>query len=149
MGLIEYLERELRRLRVDVQLGFNATRDLILSAGPDLVILATGSCPNFEELPKPISERVITTWELMDETKRILSGRALVVDDGSGAWQVCGAAEFLASRGLQVDFITPASAIGMHIPPESVGPLHARLRANGVVYSPFTRLVSVNERRRC
>ena len=146
MGVIKYQAQELHRLRVDVRLAVTATREIVLADAPDLVILASGSQPNLAEMPTFTGDRVITTWDLLDNSGRPLSGRALLADDGTGFWQVCGAADFLVKQGLHVEFITPSSAIGANIPHESIMPLHRRLRRHGVVYRPFTRLKSVNER---
>ncbi|MGE0306606.1 MAG: FAD-dependent oxidoreductase [Acidimicrobiia bacterium] len=140
----EYLEHEVRELGVEVRLGVHATAELIIAESPDAVIIATGSGPG--QLPASVigaSVPVVRTWDLFDGGSGPLGPTILVVDDGSGFWPVCGAADLLAARGAIIEFITPNAVIGRSIPHESLVPLHRRLRGAGAVYSPFTRLVEV------
>jgi len=139
-----YLADELERLDVDVRLGTRADAAAILADRPDMVLIATGSVP----APLPVDAGdaaipVLTSWDVLDGTRRELGQRVLVVDDGTGFWEVCSAAECLVAAGLQITFATPNPAIGRSIPHESLPLLHRRLRGAGAEYLPFTALVSV------
>ena len=68
----------------------------------------------------------------------------MVVDDGTGFWHACSAAELLGERGLAVVLATPANAVGLRIPPESMGPLYQRLASLGVRFAPFLDLADVD-----
>jgi 2,4-dienoyl-CoA reductase (NADPH2) len=144
LNLIKYLESEVRRLGVDVRLEREATRDEILGDQPDFVIVATGSHSPPPLIPITRGASVLTVTELLSGNERQLAGKALVVDDGSGGWPACSAAEYLLEAGLQVTLATPASAIGLSVPFESIGRVHARLRSGGVRYLPFTQLAAVD-----
>jgi 2,4-dienoyl-CoA reductase (NADPH2) len=143
---VEYLTHELAAMSVKINLGTPATADLILADAPDLLVVATGARPqdDYGIDTSAATIPVLTTWDLLDGTDRDLSGRALLCDDGSGFWEVCSAAEYLAGHGASVEFTTPNSMIGRSIPHESLPLLHQRLHRAGVTYSPFTRPVAVN-----
>ena len=53
LDFVFYLERELKRLGVDVRVGTAATREAVLSDEPDLVVCATGATP----LPPDVRSR--------------------------------------------------------------------------------------------
>jgi 2,4-dienoyl-CoA reductase (NADPH2) len=70
--------------------------------------------------------------------------RVMVLDDGTGFWQSISAAEYLAERGAEVELATPARAVGLAIPEESVAGVHQRLRGNGVRFRTFVTVTSVD-----
>lgn len=144
LDFVSYLERELRRLGVDVRLGTPATRDAVLSDAPDLVVSATGATPLPLPFPVDSSARVVTLWDLLGGKVDEIPDRALVVDDAAGFWHGVSAAEFLADRGAAVELLTPARAVGLAIPHESIAHVHRRLRAAGVRFRPFTNVTGVD-----
>lgn len=50
MELVDYYQRELNKLEVEIRLNINLTRELIDSVNPDLAVLATGSLPEVPQL---------------------------------------------------------------------------------------------------
>jgi hypothetical protein len=54
------------------------------------------------------------------------------------------AAEFLAERGAAIELLTPARAVGLAIPEESLGNVMRRLRENGVHFRPFVNVASMS-----
>jgi 2,4-dienoyl-CoA reductase-like NADH-dependent reductase (Old Yellow Enzyme family) len=141
-----YLTAELDRLKVDVRTGTVASESAVHDAGPDLVVVATGSVPIVPVVAGEGSIPVRTIPELIGGgAAGLRDARVLLVDDGSGFWQSAGAAELLAEAGASVSFVTPVPAIGMNIPHESLGPLHVRLRSAGVEYVPFTVLERLDD----
>lgn len=142
-GLVRYLEHEVRRLGVQVRTGLAATPERVRADRPDVVIVATGARPPAAGLPGA-GIPVLGTWDVLRRDDLTGVSRALIVDDGTGFWPMCSAAERLAELGAQVEIATPAPAIAANIPVESVTHLHRRLRSRGVIYSPFTRLAAVS-----
>jgi len=138
-----YLERELARLAVPIHLETEATEDLILAESPDLVVVATGASPLAPEFAFDGGSRVVSVWDLLGGSVRELPERAVVLDDAIGFWHGVSSAEYLAERGVTVDLLTPARAVGLAIPHESVAGFHQRLRANGVRLRPFTTIAEV------
>jgi 2,4-dienoyl-CoA reductase-like NADH-dependent reductase (Old Yellow Enzyme family) len=136
MDFVGYLERELGRLGIELRRGTAATADVVRADEPDLVVVATGARP----LPPAFDvdgARVVTVWDLLAGAVEDLPRRVVVVDDAVGFWPGVSAAEYLAERGAEVELLTPARAVGLAIPHESVAYLHRRLRGAGVRFRPF------------
>jgi 2,4-dienoyl-CoA reductase (NADPH2) len=144
LDFIAYLQRELARLGVDVRLATPATADAVRSDNPDLVVVATGATPMPPPFPVDGDARVVTVWDLLGGKVRDVGGRAVVVDDATGFWHGVSAAEYLAERGAVVEVLTPARAVGMAIPHESVPPLLTRLRSGGVRFTPLAVVTAVD-----
>lgn len=140
---IFYLERELKRLDVTVQLETFATAEMLLAQSPDLVVLATGATPLPPKFPFTNDANVVSVWDLLDGRVAKVPKRSVVLDDATGFWQGTSAAEYLAERGSMVEFMTPGRAIGMAIPHESVARVLQRLRSNGVNLRSLVNIASV------
>ena len=152
-GVISYRAELLHRLGVRIHLKREATPDDILAEGPDAVVIATGALPRE---PEEVGWKgnIITAWELLanDSDSRKLaaeSREAVVVDDGSGFWETCSAAEYLGTGGSHVTLIAPTRSIGVSIPAESIIPLLVRLRRLGVTLLPMSRVAAVEPGRVC
>ena len=110
---IDWWEKELKRLGVDVKLNTSATATSILAEHPDTVILATGArysesgCSNHKDAPIPGHEQ-----SFVHRPEEILLGDVnpsgkIVVLDGEGIHTAAGVAEVLAGRGAEVELLTP------------------------------------------
>jgi 2,4-dienoyl-CoA reductase-like NADH-dependent reductase (Old Yellow Enzyme family)/NADPH-dependent 2,4-dienoyl-CoA reductase/sulfur reductase-like enzyme len=113
MKSIDWWERELARLGVDVRLGVEATESAVLAERPYAVILATGALhsraghSNFRDQPIPgHGERYVCTVEDVLLGTATPQGKVVVID-GEGTHAGVGVAEVLASRGCTVTFVTP------------------------------------------
>jgi 2,4-dienoyl-CoA reductase-like NADH-dependent reductase (Old Yellow Enzyme family) len=143
MDFVEYLERELTRLGVELRLGTAATAESVRADDPTLVVVATGARP----LPPAFmadGARLATVWDLLGGAIEDVPRRVAVVDDAVGFWHGVSAAEYLAARGAQVELLTPARAVGLAIPHESIAYLHRRLRTAGVRFRPFAVVTGVD-----
>jgi 2,4-dienoyl-CoA reductase (NADPH2) len=143
LDFVAYLERELDRLGVGVRLGTAATAEAVLADEPDLVVVATGATPLPPDFPVHDAANVVTVWDLLGGHVGEIPARALVVDDAVGFWHGVSAAEFLAGQGAAVELVTPARAVGLAIPHESIAHVHRRLRNAGVRFRPFTDVADV------
>ena len=85
-----------------------------------------GRCRGRRRSPSPATRAWSPSWDLLGGRGGEIPKRALVVDDGSGFWQGISAAEYLAERGAGVELVTPARAVGLAIPEESVANVHRR-----------------------
>ncbi len=144
LDFVFYLERELDRLGVDVRLGVAAMVADVVAETPDLFVCATGAAPEPPAFAVGGDARVVTVWDLLGGRGGEIPERALVVDDGSGFWQGISAAEYLAERGASVELVTPARAVGLAIPEESVANVHRRLRSNGVRFRALSLVAGVD-----
>ncbi|MBY6412169.1 FAD-dependent oxidoreductase [Rhodococcus sp. BP-252] len=133
IDIVDYLERELRRLKVDVNLSAgigSGDLDDIRSAA-DHVVVAIGSRP--AKLTPVLQQRTaFTVDDVLLGRVPAAPGRVVVFDDGDGFWPAYSAAEALAQRGWDVTFATALTALASRVPPESAGPLLARLGSAGV-----------------
>jgi 2,4-dienoyl-CoA reductase (NADPH2) len=126
-SLIAYLERQIRKLGVKVELGKEAELSTIEQARPDVVFLAAGGVPTVPDIPGINGPNVISGAELHKrlkffsrffgpDTLRWLSrfympmGKTVVVI--GGAIQGCELAEFLTKRGRKVTIVDKAERMG-------------------------------------
>jgi 2,4-dienoyl-CoA reductase (NADPH2) len=133
IDIVDYLERETRRLKVDVNLGAVISADDLeeIRGMADHVVLATGSTvaalPEAVQAHQGVTVESVLTGALPDDP-----GVAVVYDEADGFWPAYSAAEMLAQRGWQVTFATAMTALAPRVPHESVGPLLQRLGSAGV-----------------
>jgi len=143
IDIVDYLERETRRLKVDVNLGAPISpEDLEEIRGiADHVVLATGS--RVAPLPMNLQSRHVASVEdvLTGSLPHHDPGVAVVYDEDDGFWPAYSAAEALAQRGWQVSFATALTALAPRVPAESVGPLLQRLGDADVSLYAAHRLV--------
>jgi 2,4-dienoyl-CoA reductase (NADPH2) len=143
IDIVDYLDRETRRLKVDINLGARIAPDDLeeIRGIADHVVLATGS--RVAALPPgPLSRGAVSVDDVLTgELPRPEPGAAVVYDEGDGFWPAYSAAEALAQRGWQVTFVTALTALAGRVPHESVGPLLRRLGEAGVTMHVATRLV--------
>src|SRR4051794_24587196 len=142
IDIIDYLDRETRRLKVDINLGARIEPDDLAEIRQlaDHVVLATGSRP--AALPAgPLARGALTVDDVLTGGLPTEPGHAVVYDEGDGFWPAYSAAEALAQRGWQVSFATALTALASRVPAESVGPLLQRLGDAGVALHVAHRLV--------
>lgn len=142
--LLDYLQAELRRLNVKVELNTRINGIDDLGGAFDVVVVATGATAN--PLTEGLTGENVRTWfEVLENGAPAPhgSGRAVMVDDGSAFWWTYGVAEALMDAGWRVLIATPSAAIAGAIPTESVGPLLARLGGGSTEYRVLTLLEGV------
>jgi 2,4-dienoyl-CoA reductase (NADPH2) len=142
IDIVDYLDRETRRLKVDINLGAEIAPDDLaeIRAMADHVVLATGS--RVAPLPPAVASRPSARVEdVLTGNLPSAPGQVVVYDEGDGFWPAYSAAEALAQRGWQVTFATALTALAGRVPHESVGPLLGRLGDAGVTMHVATRLV--------
>jgi 2,4-dienoyl-CoA reductase-like NADH-dependent reductase (Old Yellow Enzyme family) len=158
--VVDYLERSLRRLRVDVHLGAEVTADALDDISADVVVLATGSRPALSRLGENTSVTAQEPGAGLDQFnansvaaidparfasvddvltgRRGTAGRALVID-GSGQWEGAGTAEFLANTGAEIVVVTAAASVGASLETANRHLFHQRAAAKGIRLLARTR----------
>jgi len=142
IDIVDYLERETRRLKVEVNLGAVISPDDLaeIRGMADHVVLATGSV--VAPLPAAVGAHGgITVEAVLNGDLPLEPGRAVVYDEADGFWPAYSATEALSARGWQVTFATALTALAPRVPAESVGPLLQRLGDAGVTLQVAHRLV--------
>src|ERR1044071_8522661 len=106
--IIHWLERELRRLEVDIQTNSYVEAGDIAGFGADAIIVATGSTPRLDgrqHLSPGLVARgmnlppVMSSHDLLVAPKDRDFGPSAVVYDDVGHYEGVAAAEFLIARG--------------------------------------------------
>lgn len=141
IDIVDHLTRELRRLKVDVNLGAEISLDDLTAIAGEAssVIIATGSAPL--DAPTQFPTAVSVESVLSRGVEHGAEGSAVVYDEREGFWPAFSAAEKLAALGLRTTLVTPTPGIGARIPHESLAPLLRRLDEAGVALLPGHRLV--------
>ncbi|MBM7518483.1 oxidoreductase [Nocardioides nitrophenolicus] len=134
IDIVDYLERELRRLKVEVNLGAAIDEaDLAeIRSMADHVVLATGARPAPAPVVSGVPAVVSVDDAILGRIPDLPDRRALVYDESDGFWPAYSAAEALAHQGWQVTFATPLTGLATRVPAESAGPLLTRLGQAGV-----------------
>ncbi len=138
-GITTWLAGEMDRLGVDVRLNTYAEADDVLQQSPDAVIVATGGLPNVGEMAG--SDRVVSTWDVLSGSSA--PGDDVILFDESGAHSGLSCAEFVASQGSNVLFVTPERSLGRELGGTNLGAHMNELYRHDVKIRPDCRVVSV------
>jgi 2,4-dienoyl-CoA reductase-like NADH-dependent reductase (Old Yellow Enzyme family)/glycine/D-amino acid oxidase-like deaminating enzyme len=109
IGIVDWRVSEAKHSGVEFRYGVLADADLVRAERPDVVVVATGGVPNRDFL-RSGAALVSDTWDVMGGELRT-QGRVVVYDD-NGAEQALDAAELLATRGAEVELVTPERMLG-------------------------------------
>lgn len=140
--IIEWLEQECIRLKVDLQTGTTVNRELLEGMNPDAVIVATGS-----SMPaNPFATGPLPTLDVSDALSQESRYARVVVYDEFGDWQGINVAHALAGKGSEVVFATPSVFPGNALETTNWRIAYERLSALGVRFYPVCELVGTEER---
>ena len=126
-----YLERQIRKLGVWINLGKEADVAMIMEEKPDAVIIATGGLPAIPDIPGIEKGIVLSTKDLHKQSKFLMNifrpkllgwlsqfylpiGRRVIII--GGLIQGCETAEFLVKRGRKVTVLEGSDKLGAGIP---------------------------------
>ena len=139
LDLIDWYQRQLGKLQVDIRYGEYVEAGDIEREGADHVIIATGSLP-----PEGAFQRVLPQFGDIPGGGPVMSAeavmarearpgkRVIVLDDG-GNWKGCGTAWKLAEDGHDVTIVTPDALVGKELQRMAVDlPLRRALARLGV-----------------
>jgi N-methyl-L-proline demethylase len=144
LGIVNWLELETQHLGVDVRLNTFADADAVRALDPDAVIMATGGVPATPTLSAG-DALTVSTWDILGG--EVSPGHRVLVFDDHGGEQALSTAERLATRGSQVEIVTPDRLVGHDV----VGTLHpaylAAFYRAGVRLTPDHRLREVRRHR--
>jgi 2,4-dienoyl-CoA reductase (NADPH2) len=147
-ALVQYLENQIRKLGVKINLGTELTASIAEEIKPDVIILATGGIPAAPDIPGINQRNVVSGGDLHRQLKMILRfigpkalrwltkfwmplGKRVVII--GGAIQGCELAEFLVKRGRKVTIVDTAETIGDLMPIRNRIKLLKWLREKGAI----------------
>ena len=141
-GLVTNLLAEVARHDIDITLNSTATRETVLAANPDMVILATGSIMLPPEVEGAGEGHVLTTEDVL---KGANTGSRVLVADWGCDWVGIGLAMQLAGDGCQVRLAVTGTCAGEALPPYLRNYWVGRLHEAGVQVIPFARIYGVDD----
>jgi len=121
--IVDWQEREIYRLGVEVRLGTYMEADEILAEQADMVIIATGSMPRMDgvQTERPGEPaigahlpHVLSSTDLLLEGRANLGKHALVLDD-TGHYEAIAVADELFAKGLSVTYVTRFANMTPHM----------------------------------
>jgi len=105
-GITRWYALELDRLGVDIQFNTTADASSIRDLQPDVCILATGGVPFLEQNPEWGHDDglVVSSWDILSGA--VEPGENVLVYDTICEFSGMSAADYLASKGSQVELVT-------------------------------------------
>ncbi|EON92494.1 2,4-dienoyl-CoA reductase [Marinobacter lipolyticus SM19] len=105
-GITRWYALELDRLGVDLRFNTEADASVVRDIQPDVCILATGGVPFMEQIPEWGFEDglVVSSWDIL--SGRVEPGENVLVYDTICEFSGMSVADYLASKGAQVELVT-------------------------------------------
>lgn len=139
--LLQWYERQLEKLGVEVRLNTYVEVADIASSETDVVVVATGSIspetgfqkalPTIEVLPGMEKGNVFTVEAVM--ARQVRPGNRILLLDEGGGWRGCGTAWKMAEDGHEVTIVTPDPFVGKELQRTAADlPMRQALRKLGV-----------------
>ena len=130
----------INKLGVKLELGVTATKELIDTYNPEIVINATGGNAIF---PKPyIKDNSCTVTEILNGTVKLENKKIAVIGSGMTGLET---SELLVSQGNKVTIIEMSDKIAPGAWFQHLDDALPKLNAAGTVFMPGHKLLSVNE----
>lgn len=106
---VQYLENQIKKLGVKIELAREATPGLVKELKPEVVILATGATPLIPEIPGAQTENVATASDIL-LGKREAGEKVVIVGGGEVGSEL---AWFLAEKGKKVTIVEMLYGVAM------------------------------------
>ncbi len=135
-GIIRWLDMETKRLNIDRRLGVAATAEMVQAERPDIVVLATGGSSHALEVPGwGVAEGLaVSSWDILAE--KVAPAKNVLIYDSMSTHAGFGTADFIASRGNQVEIVTPDVKVADDVGGTTFPIFYRRLYALGVIPTP-------------
>lgn len=142
-GVITRNEKEqVEKAGVKVQLDTVVTAAQVLAAGPDAVIIATGSKPKSHPVGGAAGPGVCNVWQVLDGEAQV--GQKVCLIDYDGHHRATATAEYLADQGKSVHIICSSLFIGAELgPTQDLYLTRQRLLQKGVSFTPDIAVMEV------
>jgi 2,4-dienoyl-CoA reductase-like NADH-dependent reductase (Old Yellow Enzyme family)/cation transport regulator ChaC len=140
LELLDWYERELARLGVDLRLNTPLDADDVPAFAADAIVVATGSLPSATGFQRQLPQQAVlpgvhqaNVWSIEDVMGRLAKpGKRVVLIDDTGDWRGGGTAWHLAELGHQVTIVSGWPMVGYWIQRTAGdGQLRARLSQLG------------------
>lgn len=142
-GACRYTADQCRKLGVEIRLGVAADAGLVLSAAPDVVVVATGARAHRPDLPG--MESATSAWDVL--IGKAPEGRRVLVIDEEYGHQAPSAASYLLERAREVEIVTSERTMAGFLGATSAPPVFERFFAKGGVLHCNLRTLGIEGRR--
>ncbi|MEW6227218.1 MAG: FAD-dependent oxidoreductase [Bacillota bacterium] len=139
---LDFIKKEMGRLKVNVQVNKEATLDAIRAEKPDVVVIATGARPSKLNVPGADRKNVVVSWDVIAGKAQVGKKVAII----GGGLVGCETAEFLAEKGHDVTIVEMLPRIGWDIGPLVGALLFDRLAKYGVKTVTGAKTTAIGER---
>jgi 2,4-dienoyl-CoA reductase-like NADH-dependent reductase (Old Yellow Enzyme family)/thioredoxin reductase len=133
---VNWLERQIRKLQIDLRIGEEAAAEDVLALAPEAVVIATGAKARRPYLPGADLPLAVTVADVLTGARPI--GRKVVILDETGYTPGPKAADALSLAGHEVEIVTRQYSLGEDIGTTVRAILHERLMKRGVTITTLT-----------
>nr|WP_298683434.1 FAD-dependent oxidoreductase [uncultured Dongia sp.] len=140
VGITDWLYAEAQHAGVDFRFNAYAEAADIVAEKPDVVIIATGGTPNTAPF-KIGSDLATSTWDVLSG-QVALSDDIILYDDEAGH-EALSTAEFLTSKGIKFELITPERMIGAEVGGLNYPAYYKAFYAGGVTLTINQRMTKI------
>jgi hypothetical protein len=135
--IADWLERQVRKLGVEVHLGSELGPEEVLARNPDAVVVATGAVDENPDVPGSDLSHVLSGREVLDGAQ---VGKRALIGDWDGRHMAPSVAELLVDSGHDVEIVSSTFYIGSDVDLLTWRPLYERLVKKGVVMTPMSTI---------
>lgn len=140
MGIIDWRIAECERRKVDLRFNAYAEADDVTAEEPDVVVIATGGVPDASFLEEG-ADLATSAWDILSGA--VKPARHVILFDDNGAHPGLTTAEYMATAGSSVHWITPERTMGPEVGGTSYPPYFKAFSDHGVRATLNLRLVGV------
>ena len=112
LGIVDWRLEECERHGVEFRYNCFAETDDVTAENPDIVIVATGGIPSTAFL-KSGEHLATTSWDILSGS--VPMGRHILLYDDGGSHEGMTTAEFVASQGANLHYVTPERMVAPEI----------------------------------
>ena len=143
---VDWLERQVRKLEVEIHTGVEMTAEQVGQEAPDAVIVAVGGMPGQQTGVRfHPNAPVINPRQVMRGEVPATPGRAVILDT-LGDPVGMAVAEWLAERGWQIEVVTSDMFVGQRLTASlELTAWNQRAAARGIVFRPQFDTLEVTE----
>jgi 2,4-dienoyl-CoA reductase-like NADH-dependent reductase (Old Yellow Enzyme family)/thioredoxin reductase len=142
IGIIDWRLSQCEKLGVAIHFNSWAETSTILSANPDVVIVATGGMPHTDVLSKG-NDLVVSAWDIISGD--VKPGANVLIFDDAGDHVGLQAAEVLAKAGARVEIMTPDRSFAPEVMAMNLVPYMRALQKRDVTFTVTYKLDAVEK----
>jgi 2,4-dienoyl-CoA reductase-like NADH-dependent reductase (Old Yellow Enzyme family)/thioredoxin reductase len=140
-GIVTNLRREAERAGAAILTSVDVTKETIVDADPEVIVLAAGAVPRKLSIEGQDDAHVVNAWQALQGTSL---GQSVIVADFRGDWIGMGLAEKFADEGHRVRYFTSGHTFGQSVQSYIRDLWHGRLRTKSVDIVTHARLVGLD-----